>query len=206
MKSFDLEQPIILLDAMGVIYRSGDDVEELLIPFIHEKGSIASKFEIENAYHQASLGKITATEFWCAVGLSSHFEDGYLSLHILNDGFEKFIHYLSSKNYHIACLSNDVSEWSKKLRIKFELERYIQDWIISGDVGFRKPDPNIYRVAITRLGVSPQQIIFIDDRLKNIQAAKEAGFQTILFTQEKVETKLSVCTSFEDLATKIKLG
>ena len=205
MNNLNFKNPIILLDAMGVIYQSGDDVGELLIPFIHKKGSKASKSDIENAYHQASLGQLTATQFWSCVGLSSSFEDEYLSLHQLNNGFDEFIKYVSAKNFRIACLSNDVSEWSKKLRVKFKLESYIQDWIISGDVRLRKPDPNIYLAASNDLNVAPQQILFIDDRLTNIIAAQKLGFQTILLSSDMNDQTCRVCHNFEELTELIKL-
>jgi hypothetical protein len=38
----------------------------------------------------------------------------------------------------LACLSNDVSEWSKLLRERFGLSEYITDWFISADIGVRK--------------------------------------------------------------------
>ena len=41
---------ILVLDAMGVVYQSCDDVEELLVPFIREKGSNIDKKTIEYLY------------------------------------------------------------------------------------------------------------------------------------------------------------
>ena len=45
-----------------------------------------------------------------------------------------------------------------------------------------KPDPAIYLKTAEDLGVSPEDILFIDDREDNIQAAAALGFQTILYT------------------------
>ena len=42
-------------------------------------------------------------------------------------------------------LSNDVPRWSIKFRRLFEIEVAIDPWIISGDVGHRKPSPVIYQ-------------------------------------------------------------
>jgi len=193
--------PIILLDAMGVIYQCGDDVSELLIPFIRDKGSKVAVDVIENAYKRASLGLITANQFWEEVDISSEFENEYLSLHKLSNGFNDFIQKVLRENLRFSCLSNDVSEWSKKLRSKFKLESFIGDWIISGDIGLRKPDPNIYLTASTFLKVAPEQILFVDDRLANVIAAKKVGFQTILFTQENVDSTFTTgCRNFDELA------
>ena len=47
--------------------------------------------------------------------------------------------------------------------------------VISGEVGLRKPDPAIYVLASERLGLPPEQIVFIDDLRPNVQAAAAAG-------------------------------
>lgn len=86
MRNQDSVMSVILLDAMGVIYQSGDDVGELLIPFIRDKGSKVEVDVIENAYKRASLGLITANQFWEEVDISSEFENEYLSLHKLSNG------------------------------------------------------------------------------------------------------------------------
>lgn len=47
--------------------------------------------------------------------------------------------------------------------------------VISGEVGMRKPEPGIYRLCCERLGVAPQQCVFIDDLGPNVKGAVEAG-------------------------------
>jgi putative hydrolase of the HAD superfamily len=73
-----------------------------------------------------------------------------------------------------------VSSWSLKLRRRFELEQWIDVWFISGDLGLRKPSPEIYLRTIEQLGVAPQDITFVDDRPRNLDAAKALGLHTVL--------------------------
>jgi putative hydrolase of the HAD superfamily len=47
--------------------------------------------------------------------------------------------------------------------------------VISGEVGLRKPDPAIYALAAERLGLPPEQIVFVDDLHPNVRAAAAAG-------------------------------
>jgi putative hydrolase of the HAD superfamily len=47
--------------------------------------------------------------------------------------------------------------------------------VISGEVGLRKPEPAIYALAAERLGLPPQQIVFVDDLGTNVRGAVEAG-------------------------------
>ena len=66
---------VLGLDAMGVIYMAGDDVAELFCPFIHENGGIADDGHIEALYHDASLGRVSAVQFWPEVRLDPNLED-----------------------------------------------------------------------------------------------------------------------------------
>ena len=76
----------LVLDAMGVIFKSADDVAELLIPFIAEKSGSVDEEAIQSAYLEASLGKISPDYFWKQVDVASELEDEFLSRHTLNPG------------------------------------------------------------------------------------------------------------------------
>ncbi len=52
---------------------------------------------------------------------------------------------------------------------------------ISGHMGVIKPDAEIYALLETDCGVDPQALLFTDDRIDNINAAKARGWQTHLF-------------------------
>ena len=106
----------LVLDAMGVIYKVGDDVGELLCPFIHENGGLSDDSEIETIYREASLGHLSAREFWERVKINPALEDDYLLRHQLSDGLLDFLPQARQRFASIWCLSNDVSEWSRKLR------------------------------------------------------------------------------------------
>lgn len=47
--------------------------------------------------------------------------------------------------------------------------------VISGEVGLRKPDPAVYRLAAERLGLPPEQVVFVDDLAPNVRAAVAVG-------------------------------
>jgi len=200
---------VLALDAMGVIYRVGDDVADLLIPFIRENGGSTDRDLINDTYIAASLGKIPASRFWQTVGLDAEYEDRYLETLELSPGLEEFLTWAGESFDHVLCLSNGVSEWSLKLRRKFGLEKHIQTWVIGGDVGHRKPAAKIYEIMITQagemVGALPGEIVFIDDRIENLDAAKEIGLETIYFNvdmnsanQQTVATHTTV-QSFDEI-------
>jgi putative hydrolase of the HAD superfamily len=176
-----LKTKVVILDAMGVMYSIGDDVKDLLCPFIAEKGGISDIDKITSLYMVASLGNLTAIEFWQSAGVAPNLEDEYLQRHNLTDGLIEFLEAVNSRGGEVWCLSNDLSEWARKLRDRFKLERYIRGFIISGDVGIRKPDPAIFEHLIRQLNVTAGDAVFVDDNPKNLDSATELGLQTILF-------------------------
>ena len=172
---------IIVLDAMGVMYSVGNDDRDLLCPFVAEKGGTNDVSKIEVLYNSTSLGNISSAQFWEAVGLDPGLEDEYLQRYALTDGLTDFLEAVNLRGYEVWCLSNDVSEWSKKLRTRFGLDKYIRGFVISGDVGARKPEQAIFDHLISRLTVSPRDAMFVDDQLRNLDVAAASGFTTVLF-------------------------
>jgi HAD superfamily hydrolase (TIGR01549 family) len=57
--------------------------------------------------------------------------------------------------------------------------------VISAEEGVAKPDPEIFRRALSRLGVAPHEAIFVDDRGKNVRGAQQLGMYAIKFTDTR---------------------
>ena len=55
------------------------------------------------------------------------------------------------------------------------LEEIFDTLVISGEVGLRKPEPEIYLLAAERIGVDPTGCAFVDDLPRNVEAARELG-------------------------------
>ena len=55
--------------------------------------------------------------------------------------------------------------------------------VISGEVGIRKPDPEIYRRGADAVGLPPEQCVFVDDLRGNLKPARELGMATVHHTQ-----------------------
>lgn len=87
-----------------------------------------------------------------------------------------------NKQYSIWLLSN-----TNPKHIQDEIEkRYLFPSLVNGavysfDVGVRKPEKEIYEIAMQRANANPQECLFIDDLLENIQAAKQIGIEGIHF-------------------------
>lgn len=56
------------------------------------------------------------------------------------------------------------------------------DLVISGEVGLRKPEPEIYLLAADRIGLKPAECVFVDDLELNVEAARTLGMTAIHHT------------------------
>ena len=80
-----------------------------------------------------------------------------------------------------AFLSNGVPEAMARIRAERQLESCFDAVIVSCEVGVAKPDPRIYQMCLSRLGVAADRTLFVDDRLKNLQGAAKLGMRTLHF-------------------------
>ena len=177
------EERCVVLDAMGVIYRDGDDVHDLLVPYLRAKGCHLDESRVRALYLACSLGQISSGDFWRLAGVGRLASDEeYCEGYRLNDRVTDLLRELQTRGIRTACLSNDVSEWSRLLRKRFGLESLIPTWVISGDVGIRKPAPEIYQVLLHKLGCDGSAVVLVDDSVRNLDAATTLGMDTILFT------------------------
>jgi HAD superfamily hydrolase (TIGR01509 family) len=196
---------LVALDAMGVIYAEANDGPNLLYPFIVEKGGCRDVQQVIKLWTDASLGRISSAEFWEAAGLDPALEDEYLEKYRLFDGLLSFLDATLSRGFELWCLSNNLSEWSKKLDRKFGLDGYIKGSVISADVGFLKPDPAIYRRLMTESGFAAHEILFVDDRLRNVRAADSLGIHAVLFNPAPEEAQGHSYTVAGNLAELLSL-
>lgn len=190
----------VIFDAMGVIFEVGDDTNKLLVPFIQKRNSAITSEKINAFYLTASLGNISSYSFWAGLGFKSEYpqiEREYLDTCLtLNKDLMRVAEQLSL-DYSLAILSNDVKEWSRYLRSKFDLDRLFEVSIISGEVNCRKPDINIYNKLLKTIKAQPEECCFIDDRLKNLQPATKLGLKTIWFNEHCPEGEVG-CGAYSD--------
>jgi putative hydrolase of the HAD superfamily len=71
-----------------------------------------------------------------------------------------------------ALLSNS---WGLEYYPRQLLDELFDQVVISGEVGIRKPDPDVFVLAARRLGLEPQECVFVDDTEGNVEAARSVG-------------------------------
>jgi len=98
------------------------------------------------------------------------------------EGVHETIARLSGR-YQVGVITNwnDKGEQRNKLR-HLRLDRYVQHLVVSGSVGYEKPDRRIFEHALWLAGVSPAEAIFVGDRLDvDIAGAQGAGMRAVWF-------------------------
>ena len=199
----------IVFDVMGVIFKVGDDTNDLLVPFVQELDSNISRETVNDLYVAASLGEINSREFWEKLGFAKQYpeiEREYLDTRLTIDREFKDVAQRLRERFCLGILSNDVSEWSMYLQKKYRLD-FFHAIVISGDVGYRKPDRKIYEILLQTVKAKPDNCIFVDDRCRNLIPAKKIGIKTIRFAREFEESEFrpdTEITSFKELEKAIE--
>lgn len=96
-------------------------------------------------------------------------------------GLISYIRHLRRKGLKTAILSNsDIGLY--ELISKHHWNRLFELILCSEEAGVTKPHPQIYEMALRRLGVSPDEAVFVDDRAYNVDGAEKANISGIIYT------------------------
>ena len=101
----------------------------------------------------------------------------------LLDGIENLLENLQGK-CRLTTLSN-YPIWFDYLKKQVGLERFMDEFYVSYQLGVRKPHPDAYLIPVQRMGVAVEDCIFVDDRQENCDAAIAVGMSAILFKDAK---------------------
>jgi epoxide hydrolase-like predicted phosphatase len=181
----------IIFDVGGVLVRDSD-------PAPHhrawerrlglERGRLGDAiFETEMG-RQSMIGQVTSQQVWQEV--AERFGLSASELQELEEGFWE------DSKWNVELL-----EYARSLRPRFKTGIISDAWldtrqaihayvnedvfdviVYSAEEGICKPDPEIYRRALARLGVAPHTAIFVDDRIKNVEGARDLGIHAFQYT------------------------
>ena len=99
---------------------------------------------------------------------------------------------LKDKNYECYVLSNWSAETFLGMTDDYPFLKLFDGLLISGEDKLMKPDSAIYELAKNRFNLNPEETIFIDDKLENIDAAQKMNFKTIHLTNPNIiETEIN---------------
>jgi putative hydrolase of the HAD superfamily len=80
-------------------------------------------------------------------------------------------------NINIAVLSNEGRELAEYRIRQFKLNEFVDFFIVSSFVHFRKPDTDIFKIALDTAQVAAEQVLYLEDRAMFVQVAETLGIQ-----------------------------
>lgn len=98
-------------------------------------------------------------------------------------GAVEFCESVKRKGHRIYVLSNACSKFYEYFPKYFPLESF-DGVVVSSDVYMIKPDIRIYQFLTEKYGLQPQECLFIDDREENVNGAKAAGMEAVVFKND----------------------
>lgn len=160
----------------------------------------------EQLFTRAGNGELSSYEFLSTLGYDNpdyHMKD-YIENHLTLD--KDFISFAEKyyQAYDFVLLSNDVAEWSHYITEYHDLNKYFKSKIVSGEVKCRKPDRQIYEIALKQSAYAASECVFIDNSVANLITAEELGITPILFNRDGESYDGLTVNTFEALEGLLK--
>lgn len=135
---------------------------------------------------RAQLGEISDDALWATIATDlnlspaelASFQEQFWSGDRLDEGLVHYIRQLRP-NYKTAIISNATDALRRRLNEEYPIADAFDLIVCSAEEGIMKPDPRIYELALTRLGCHPEESVFVDDALPNVQAARALGMHAV---------------------------
>jgi putative hydrolase of the HAD superfamily len=107
----------------------------------------------------------------------------------LYPGVLETLHMLAPR-YRLAALSDAQSAWALPELQAVGIDHFFKSVIVSGDLGYRKPDTRIFNLALHHLQLPPEEVLFVgNDMYRDIYGAQQAGMRTVFFASTQGRTK-----------------
>lgn len=145
-------------------------------------------------------GKITEAEYWHNVLAQAKAvsTDGEVAITLARKyqkwkpGMNNLVTKIRKSEISIGIITTTHKEiWEYKCKL-FNIKDWFDPIITSYETGLRKPEPEIFQLALSRANLSPNQVIFIDDTEENVTAANKLGMNGILLINaEDLKHKLT---------------
>jgi epoxide hydrolase-like predicted phosphatase len=152
-------------DGLANLFRRDRDARALLIDF--------------------ECGRVEETDFEprlaTALGVGDH--DGLIDRlfagSALDDAMVAGVRALRERGVRTGMVSNS---WGTRRYPHELLAELFDGLVISGEEGFRKPDPRMYELGAQRIGAEPRDCVFVDDLAFNLDPARELGMAVVHHT------------------------
>jgi epoxide hydrolase-like predicted phosphatase len=168
-----------------------------------EEGEFIQRLLASGVVGPANAGTIEEEELWRQLGTTYHLDDDQLREFrddnwVMQEYNLELISFLESlrPRYKLATLSNDWPGARQQQNRLFQLEERlgVDVMLYSCEEGMQKPETDFYLLACERLGVHPEEVVFVDDREQCVEGAQQVGMKAILFNDtDQVVAEVQAC-------------
>jgi len=136
---------------------------------------------------KASLGEISSEDHWASIikrlkrpaSELAAIRDEFFAGDIVDRTLVEYIRSLRD-NYKTGLISNAWGDL-RDFIVREKFEDAFDKMIISAEVGAVKPAAKIFQIALEQFGVSPNEAVFVDDFLINVEGCEKVGMRGIHF-------------------------
>ncbi|MGD1972471.1 MAG: HAD family phosphatase [Desulfobacterales bacterium] len=137
-------------------------------------------------------GQLSGEEYWHSIlqhyGLEQNgsnvtklIQEDIESWTQINDSMIQFIKESRKKVHTLAIISNMTGDCLAYMKKHFQWLALFDELTFSCEFGKNKPDPKIYQAFLSRIEIPPQECLFVDDLVENVDGAMKSGMNVIHF-------------------------
>ncbi len=173
----------VIFDCFGVLYpdtfwsivnKHVPDWEETRPDYFHD------------IVKRVDTGFSSRNEFWDETAEACHLTREQLDVELnhlgeLDTELLAYVADLKKRGFKTGMLSNIGRGFIDRMFSHLNIADYFNDLVLSSEVGFTKPDREIFEMSAEHLGIEPNECVFTDDRKKFCVGAEAAGMKSILY-------------------------
>ena len=182
----------MVLDYGGVISKQQnfDNVNNMLQILSQDHNDFRSVYRSKRENYDN--GQLSGEEYWHSIlqhyGLEQNeskvtklIQEDIKSWTQINDSMIQFIKESREKLYKLAIISNMTRDCLVYMKRHFQWLELFDELIFSCEFGMNKPDARIYEACFSRIELPPQECLFVDDLVENVDGAMKSGMKVINF-------------------------
>ena len=193
----------VIFDFGGVLASNGRP-SDVVRRFPHDPADVVMRVmmghygqDTDHPWHRLERGEISMSEYRTALAplvieagltpVASPEPESGQSIpfdFIANEPVVALVHELRDAGFRLGVLTNNVRELRERWWPMMDFANIFHDIVDSHEVGMRKPNPAIYRLALERLGAPAHRTAFLDDAASNVSAAIDVGIHGVVVDED----------------------
>lgn len=111
---------------------------------------------------------------------ASVLEDDYWRWYVGTLDERLFDWFVGQRRHRLTAILSNSSPGARERERHHGFESVVDHLVYSHEVGLAKPDPAVYALTTQRLGVRPEEVLFLDDDEPRVEAARATGWRAVL--------------------------